>query len=205
MLATLSENESEMRAAFENALRLETRNTEILTNFSTSLSRLGLALEARSWSEKAHRLLPSSLALLDKLIDDTVLCGRFSAAAALLNTRAALRPEFQHSGANLIIRCADYLAQVEISDDQAEEYFSLGFQIVHDQRIFGFNVETGLLSDEETQWMSRRVQIRRPLDEVMQLNDLLVESIVSSDFPVTLKSDLVLMFVPAPQDGNHAK
>ena len=61
-----------------------------------------------------------------------------------------------------------------------------------------------LLSDEETEWLSGRLNVHRSLDEVMRLNESLAENLASNNLRDTVIENVVLMFMPLEDNGDHA-
>ena len=203
-LAALTEDPQEVRRRFGIALKMKPHDPILWCNYSAMLYWMGFFSEACPAARRAHELAPTNLGFLDELISQLARALRFVEANKLLTTRDALNPEKPFDESESIGTIGRFVQERGIDDDSAARVMIAAMQVMHDSGVFRVVPSLELLSDEETEWLSGRLNVHRSLDEVMRLNESLAENLASNNLRDTVIENVVLMFMPLEDNGDHA-
>jgi hypothetical protein len=203
MLAAVQEDEPGMRIWFGNALKASPGDVELRLNFAAALVNAGFVSEARRTIGTTYRLETGNLEVLDYLISCTAWSMRFREASDLLRIRDALHSPRMHPMSDAIRSVHRFYASHSIDDDVAEQMLNVGFDVLHGAKVFRSRGLTEILEDEETAWVSCRIEIDRPLDIVIDLNDEFTSRIVAKEWPPEPLVLLVFMYTQMSFNGDH--
>jgi len=197
MIACLEQNIDEVRENHLRALKLYPHDLLANTNYAASLANLGFNAEAAELYQKVYLAEPSNLAVLSNLIKALTYTGRIREARKLLiNDWSKKSPSTPHKKADLINQLAEFLDKREIADSEDERIRSLAISHLSDQNICRSYESLSLVNDDGTEWVDYVIGIKRPIDQVVELNCSLADSI-ANEIPTKVMEAITVRYSTA--------
>ena len=208
MVAALRMDPVEARRHHEMAVNLAGANRKHeISQFAVSLSKLGLNQEAMQKSAQAVELEPENLTYLRQLVTHALFAGRFRVAGRWLDVWRERCPTEPHEHADLLV---DQLLPIAVERDITDEDLSSEakelVQIALDSKARPMSWDIRVAEDDETKWISYRLQVAASAPVVEKLGDAYVARLAEKRQPANIAMSMCFGFDEAAEKahGDHA-
>lgn len=186
IIACIEENIDEMRESHENALRIAPNDSVALCNYARSLSFAGYYESAKTI---ASRLTAGDrIDGLEFLAFLNMESGDFASSVNLLAERRVsgfAENDYIRSLAGI----HKFIEEKNISTGKVKAHVSLAADLLHEYKVFFMSPHIEILEDEESEWLSYELSIRRSVDDVVKLSLELARRAADARFSGNMQKD----------------
>ena len=194
MVACLERNITATREFHEKALKLR---DDFVTNsnYATSLFRIGAIIEAISYRERAVKLEPGNLTVLEKLIDNAIAACRFRYAQQLIDKWKSMSPNKKNNNEKMVNDYVSVMNESKVSDEEAESFLKLASNHMLTSRAFLSFAKPGceldVLEEDSARWIGYCFNVDKGVDDVVEMNCGFADLVAANVDPKILKSIVV--------------
>ncbi|MEN8214966.1 MAG: hypothetical protein ABFS56_01015 [Pseudomonadota bacterium] len=192
-IQTLLNYPNKVRDTFNQAISLFPTEHQLYVNYSVSLSNLGLMSDAITYAVRAYEMCPGDLFIVNHLIGCYIGNGQLAAAKKWCGKWHQEKPQEPHKFSRVIEGAIKILETSHVSEDAVTSLFQMAYSVLHDNNIYYIpDRELYIQQDDESVWIAFRIDVLRPVDEVVDLSVALAERFAETDLGKLLANKLVI-------------
>ncbi|MBZ0104337.1 MAG: hypothetical protein K8H84_01785 [Sulfuricella denitrificans] len=179
---------------FEKAIRLEPQDYVLRSNYANKLADMGFLNEAIEQAQIAYKLNVGDPGAASDVLQCCMISARFEQAAywaELLEKMKHLEKE-QYLGG--LVSTIKFYMDSGIPESEWVNKANTAFDILHDHGIYSFDLNTSILEDEDSYFLSYVVGVNRDVETVSDLNFELAERLAMMDTAPELSTAMSVLF-----------
>lgn len=183
---------NQVRDTFNHALRLFPYELDLYVNYSVSLSHLGFMSEAITFAQKAYEMQSDNSFIINHLIDCYIGDGQFKVAQTWCDIWQQNQQQAHHYSP-VLEQAVEILRHATVSMNAVTQLFQMAYSVLHDNGIYYMPTKNlSIQRDDESIWIAFRIDILRPVDEVVDFIVELAERFAETELGKQLDNKLVI-------------
>lgn len=191
-IACFENDEALMDEYYSKAFKIKPDDVNGLSNYATSLEKVGRLTQAWAIFEKILKLAPDNLAELRSAINFAVGAGRFHGAHALLEKWNKLSPTEKNPFDTRINEVMDVFNKNNVNESDTISALELAINLLNQN---GCKSNHGAFSTTENT-ITHRISVKANVDKVVDLNLELADLFVENGLVPQLSKAMTVLYVP---------
>ncbi|MBF0285977.1 MAG: hypothetical protein HQL51_16125 [Magnetococcales bacterium] len=201
LVAGFEGDETAMRECFANALRFEPEQIVIIHNYMMWLFTFGRMDEGVEIGRKYHQTHPESDQGLINYFNALLWTGKYSEISRLFQNperRTRVESVMDLKEFNKLQDCLSHQVRWGLSDEDIASTLRIACNLLMNKAVQLSGIRIDLLIDpeEEIEWICFRMELDRPIAEIVQLEFDLADRIVDADLPSCVTDHVLVGFSP---------